>query len=1274
MLTPDVIKKLQASTVAVLGLGGRGGEGGGQRGKTRTKNIRNICILAHIDHGKTTLSDYLVSSNGIISSRLAVYMLHNTHRPFICCCTSTATTAGKIRYLDSRDDEQERGITMKSSSIALLYKHAHGTGSSDKQSSSTPSSQSHSNNKNVSQQSDDSSNKDGVSVKKKRQKKKKEGDKGEGGRGWAAEKKKKGRKVKKTRDAGSKIKIGKRGPDGIYMVNLIDSPGHIDFCSEVSTAVRFSDGGIVLVDAVEGVCSQTRTVLAQAWSERLKCCLVINKIDKLVTELKYQPSEIYAHCNRIIEQGRVGTNIDYSNINSNEMVNAVCSSFASAEAMERAAKEKKGQASYENIEMMMFTPEMGNVAFASAYDTWGFTLLDAAEFYSERLQVKKSILMRTLWGEYYYSKQKRTPMRKLTKNTSKELMAIEFLFNPICDVYGLEELKSKDTLEQYITDFNIKVPPRELVGREWRDKIRAVLGRWLPIAKSVLGMAVDLLPNPSRSQLSKIPRIWTLPKKLQLRSNAAAAAAEIDGDSKSGGEADGTSQEKNKEKASSSPLPHPSSPPSSEQQQQQQQSSSRSSPSLSWSSSSSVYAAVRDASLSCDIDSQHLLIYVAKMLDVGEKTISEALRRYSEHGDGAHTQEGAKPTFVRKKAGEGDDDEKQQQQQQQQNKDERRAETDGAASAREGGDNARKKAHVLMCDDNRRMEWAAICVVLVGRFLAFARVLSGTLRTDREQKIYVLKPGYNPANPTAMNKRYLGVTSSTSLSLFLLMGKSLQAIPAVPAGCIVGIGGLDDYVLNSGTISSTMAVPGLSSLSHSQTPIVKVALTPNRYPDMAALLEGLRLLQQADPNVEVGVTKSGQHVIVTSGELHLERCLRDLNTRFATGIKFQDEINGLMLNLPLVPRNRGVLNEGGEKDVDIKPLSRIDQEDAYRENQSKKQERKKRLRDYVEKATPDAKFKIRARAIPLVEKATKNAIERAQEARRLAAGGESREDGGGEGERGGGREIVAKALKDEDTRKDKNSSFWLSFDTKNIIALASLINSIRTSFQMVMEKGPLCEEPMTGVAVLIDSVSLSWGGGEGDNKEGEESLRARKEYVSSSSSPPSSAAMWRRTVASGMVIQTVREAFREAINLREARLVEPMYLVDLQVLRRLYAVIGKRRGRIISEDLKEGTQIFVVRCYLPVEKSFGFASSLRGRTSGMASPQLVFSHWETILEDPFFVPLTEEEKEEFGEGANLRVHNLARQLVDEVRRRKGLKVEEHIVEHAEKQRTLARKK
>ena len=151
--------------------------------------IKNICIMAHVDHGKTTLADSLVASNGIISSKLV----------------------GKLRYLDSRPDEQLRGITMKSSLITLLH---------------------------VYQKQD-------------------------------------------------------------FVINLIDSPGHVDFASEVSTAVRLCDGAIVVIDVVEGVCPQTRSALSTAYVEGLKPILVLNKIDRLLTEIKLSPLDAYIHLTQV---------------------------------------------------------------------------------------------------------------------------------------------------------------------------------------------------------------------------------------------------------------------------------------------------------------------------------------------------------------------------------------------------------------------------------------------------------------------------------------------------------------------------------------------------------------------------------------------------------------------------------------------------------------------------------------------------------------------------------------------------------------------------------------------------------------------------------------------------------------------------------------------------------------------------------------------------------------------------------------------------------------
>ena len=193
--------------------------------------IRNLCIAAHIDHGKTTLSDNLIAGAGMMSEDLA----------------------GKSRVLDFDEQESARGITINAASASMVH-----------------------------------------------------------------------------------------AVDGTdYLINLIDTPGHVDFGGDVTRAMRAVDGCFILACAVEGPMPQTETVVRQALKEKVKPVLFINKVDRLINELKVTPEDMLKRFEETIIK-----------------VNKLIRQFAPEE------KKKEWQVSVLD----------GTVAFGSAYHNWGITI------------------------------------------------------------------------------------------------------------------------------------------------------------------------------------------------------------------------------------------------------------------------------------------------------------------------------------------------------------------------------------------------------------------------------------------------------------------------------------------------------------------------------------------------------------------------------------------------------------------------------------------------------------------------------------------------------------------------------------------------------------------------------------------------------------------------------------------------------------------------------------------------------------------------------------
>ena len=372
---------------------------------------------------------------------------------------------------------------------------------------------------------------------------------------------------------------------------------------------------------------------------------------------------------------------------------------------------------------------------------------------------------------------------------------------------------------------------------------------------------------------------------------------------------------------------------------------------------------------------------------------------------------------------------------------------------------------------------------------------------------------------------------------------------------------------------------------------------------------------------------SGEHVLRTCGEVHLERCLRDLQTTFAPGVTVH-------VSAPIVPFRESVADER----AGVGSASTANKQCTLRV-------RAQHLPEPVAASVEGHQHSLRASQLRGRSWLRDDALE---EPARLALGEVRAALSAAGAEWEGSLPLGVAPLSDCTNLLLCDTALVTGGDAGG--KLTSLLSSLVSGFQLAAGSGPLCEEPLSGVAFIIEEL-----------------------HVEPAADGDSTAAQ-----LSGQLIAATKEACRSAFLACSTRLLEPLYNCELQatqeILGKTYGVLAKRRARIISEELKEGTPIFTIRALLPVVESFGFAGDLRKQTSGAAHPQLVFSHFEALPQDPMFVVATDEEQEALDDGA-LPSTNIARKLVDEARRRKGLLVDgDKVVQCATKQRTMARKK
>ncbi|ORY44099.1 P-loop containing nucleoside triphosphate hydrolase protein [Rhizoclosmatium globosum] len=328
-------------------------------------HIRNIALIGHLHHGKTSFADLLI---------------HQTHEV-------SWAPGSDTRYTDTHELERHRGLSIKSMPISLVLPDLKGKS---------------------------------------------------------------------------------------HLINLLDTPGHVNFSDEVTAALRLADGAVVVVDVVEGVMVNTEKLIRHLVAERIPITLVVNKVDRLILELKLPPAAAYFKLKHTIEE-----------------VNSVLSQCPGGEDMR-------------------VSPELGNVCFASTQMGWCFSLRSFAKIYSDNNDSAFDFqeFAKRMWGDIYFDGAKRTFLRKPISSSSKRTF-VHFILEPLYKLYVQVLGEDTKALGASLASLGIYLKPSQLT-LDMKPLLTLVCQEFFGNAgDGFVDMVTRHLPSPLENAVTKVNHIWT---------------------------------------------------------------------------------------------------------------------------------------------------------------------------------------------------------------------------------------------------------------------------------------------------------------------------------------------------------------------------------------------------------------------------------------------------------------------------------------------------------------------------------------------------------------------------------------------------------------------------------------------------------------------------------------------------------------------------------------------------------------------------------------------